>query len=44
MCLESERIVAKPRNYVMELKCVGVVLVVIHLKLWQLVRKILTII
>jgi hypothetical protein len=43
MCLDSERIMAKPRNYVMELKCVRAVLVVIHLKLRQLVRKIIMI-
>jgi hypothetical protein len=34
---------AKPSNYVMELKCVWTVLVVIHLKLRQLVRKIIMI-
>jgi hypothetical protein len=43
MCLDSERIMAKPGNYVMELKYVGVVLVVIHLKLRQLARKMVTI-
>jgi len=43
MRLDSERIMTKPRNNVMELKCVGAVLEVIHLKLWQLVRKIIMI-
>jgi hypothetical protein len=40
MCSDSERITAKPRNYMMKLKCVGVVLVIVHFNLRQLVRKI----
>jgi hypothetical protein len=39
MCLDSKRIVTKPRNYMMELKYVEIVLVIIHLNLRQLVRK-----
>jgi len=43
MRLDNERIMTEPRNNVMELKCVRAVLEVIHLKLRQLVRKIITI-
>jgi hypothetical protein len=40
MCSDSERITAKPRNYMMKLKCMGVVLMIIYFNLRQLVRKI----
>jgi hypothetical protein len=43
MCFDSKRIMAKPRNNMMKLKCVGIVLVIVHFNLRQLVRKIVVI-
>jgi hypothetical protein len=40
MCSDSERIMDKRRNYMMKLKCMGVVLMIIYFNLRQLVRKI----